>query len=1697
VLELEDRRLLATLLVTNTRASGAGSLASAINTANKNKQANTIIFSGLTWNTPQTITGGRVSGNTYATGAGGGLLNYGTLTLTNCTVSGNSATEGGGLWNDGTAMLAGGTASGNSASFRGGGVYANAGTTSLYNTVVSGNSANYGGGLLNFATLLLKGCTVSGNSANDGGGLEIYSTAALTNCTISGNVASSNGGGINDYKATATLAGCTLSGNSAYDGGGAFNYGTNAKLTLTNCTVSGNNAESGGGIDNRTKATLTNCTVSGNSSTSGNGGGLENSSGTTTISNTIVAGNNATASGPDAYNPSSAPFTSTGHNLIGNTSGSTGWSTSDLTNTSALLASLGNYGGTTQTVGLFAGSPAINAGALTALASLSAAVNASATQFSVTSALPFAPGMLLSIDSEVVSVVSANFTANTLTVQRAVSGTTAAAHLNGAGLFLDTDQRGLARNVNGAVDIGAFEAQPALVPSYTVNTTSDEIDFSNSTTSLREAIASANAFPGHNVTFDSTVFGTAQTITLTGGQLTLSAPSGTETIIGPAAGVTINGNNASRVFEINPGVMASISGMTITGGKVSGYAYAIGSGGGLRVYGTLALNNCTISGNSATHGGALWNDGTATLTGCTISGNTATDNGGGIYTYAGTTSLYNSTVSGNHAHYGGGLINFATTVLKGCTVSGNSARYGGGLWTDMLATLTGCAVSSNVTSINGGGINNYYYGTANLTNCTVSGNSAQNGGGLMNYATATLTGCTVSGNSARNGGGVWNNTTATLTSSTLYGNSATNYGGGLWNNATATLANCTVSGNSAQNGGGGLWSNGSPTPTTNVGNTIVAGNTGTTNGPDASGIFVSKDHNLIGESDGSQGWSTASPYFDQLGSIAKPTVALLAHLGNYGGPTPTLALLPGSPAIDAGLTTGAPASDQRGEGRVNAVDIGAFESQGFTIAATSGSGQSTKISTQFSAPLVATVTATNPSEPVVGGMVTFNAPLVLQSANITGSPATIGITGTASVTATANALSGSYTVTATATGVTPPAAFSLSNGLTSVAGVVVGTTLQNSTYGQSVSFTVTINPPSGGPTPTGTAQFVVDGSNFGSPVTLSGGQATSPAISNLSATTHTVSANYSGDSNYAPAVSGNFTQTVTKAHLAVVPDNLNRPVAQTNPTLTVHFTGFQLGENATSANITGSPNLTTTATTASPIGTYPITVTSAASLSAANYDFPATSFGTGTLTVTQGTVAGVVVGTTLQNSTYGQSLSFTVSVNPPSGGPTPTGAVQFVVDGTNLGSPVILSGGQATSIAVSNLSATAHTVSANYSADSNYAAASGSFTQTVTKAHLTVTADDKAMLDGGPLPSLTATITGFVNSDTVAVVSGAAALSTTATASSHVGMYPINVAVGTLTATNYDFPAANLIAGTLTVNPTVPAPVNPSVEVSVAGGVYNGSAFAASATITPNDGPPNNALQGVGITLTYYAGTGTGGTKLGSTPPTNAGTYTVVAAFPGSADASASASAPVTFTIAPATPSVALSSSGSSAVYGQPVTVTATLTTAAGTPGGSIGFLDGSTLLATVPLGSGQAQATLTLPQMTIGNHSITAVYSGSPDFQGATSGPASESIAKAPTQLVLVPNPVLKGKKVISLNLTATVAPMAPGAGVPSGTLALELMLKQGKKTKTVLLGMPGLNQGKATIALKPSQVLKKTITVIYNGDPDFQSTKVAQTLQ
>ena len=215
-----------------------------------------------------TITGGKANGSGFITvngediykNYGGGMCNRGSSpTLTNVTISDNSATTvGGGMVNnDSSPKLTNVTISGNSVTgggSSGGGMYniTNSSPT-LTNVIISGNSAtNNGGGMCNSNTSspTLTNVTISGNSANNGGGMYngAFSSPTLTNVTISGNSATNNGGGMcNSNTSSPTLTNVTISGNSATDGGGMYNGGFSSP-TLTNVTISGNTANNGGGM---------------------------------------------------------------------------------------------------------------------------------------------------------------------------------------------------------------------------------------------------------------------------------------------------------------------------------------------------------------------------------------------------------------------------------------------------------------------------------------------------------------------------------------------------------------------------------------------------------------------------------------------------------------------------------------------------------------------------------------------------------------------------------------------------------------------------------------------------------------------------------------------------------------------------------------------------------------------------------------------------------------------------------------------------------------------------------------------------------------------------------------------------------------------------------------------------------------------------------------------------------------------------------------------------------------------------------------------------------------------------------------------------------------------------------------------------------------------------------------------------------
>ena len=267
---------------------------------------------------------------------------------------------------------------------------------------------------------------------------------------------------------------------------------------------------------------------------------------------------------------------------------------------------------------------------------------------------------------------------------------------------------------------------------------------------------------------------------------------------------------------------------------------------------------------------------------------------------------------------------------------------------------------------------------------------------------------------------------------------------------------------------------------------------------------------------------------------------------------------------------------------------------------------------------------------------------------------------------------------------------------------------------QSISITATLSPAVGNVLPTGTVTFYLD-SVAQSPITVSGGAAVW-TTSSLTLGSHTITAAYSGDSNFsaiAMSASPPLTQLVTSTtSVTVVTSNVN-PAS--------------LGQSvAFTATVTGSEATPTGTVTFSVDGTSetPVTLTNGT----ANYSTSSLTAGTHVIIATYNGGAGYTASTSsnfneivngigsttalvssLNPSTVGSSVTFTATVS--GTGATPTGAVTFSIDGT-AGSPITLVNGVATDT-TSSLASGSHTITASYSGDSTYAAGGAVLTQTV------------------------------------------------------------------------------------------------------------------------------------------------------------------------------------------------------------------------------------------------------------------------------------------------------------------------------------------------------------------------------------------------
>ena len=594
------------------------------------------------------------------------------------------------------------------------------------------------------------------------------------------------------------------------------------------------------------------------------------------------------------------------------------------------------------------------------------------------------------------------------------------------------------------------------------------------------------------------------------------------------------------------------------------------------------------------------------------------------------------------------------------------------------ATISNLTVQNGYAQDSGGAI--YNQGTLNVTNSTFSGNSASgSGGAIENVGTLTASYNTFSGNSAGvSGGAILNGGTLTLTSSTLSGNFAATSGGGIFDGTSGTLklANSIVDGN-------------------RLGAPIAPGQYNDFDDLGGSTTFTIANGNLGGNVIGNYNSTTA---------IAPSPAINLAPLSNYSGPAQTMVPLPSSPALCAGLPANVPTgmtADQRGLANSNAgypgysnsapcVDAGAVQTN-YSIAFTTQPPSSVHTDTNFAAALTlsesgSVFTATGSTLPLTlalssgSGTLSGTTPTIVQG--VASYQLQISSTTSSDALAATLALNSTTSLIATSSSfevqpASPSIQFSLSPATQSYgvafpsSAIAISANINGTALSGDYSYTYT-------PAGDTVAQLLIPGTTV------------------LPAGDYLITATIAASANYTTA-SLTASYTVDKATLTVQASDASMTYGTALPTLGGTVSGMVAGDAITAA-------YSTTATTSSPVGSYPITpALSDPNLRLANYSV--NSFVNGTLTISkassQATLSASAAAVLLKNS-----LTLTAKLVSSTTG-MPSGSVSFLDGTTSLGSSTLDASGTAT-LSVSTLAVGSHSITAAYAGDTNFTAITSS-----------------------------------------------------------------------------------------------------------------------------------------------------------------------------------------------------------------------------------------------------------------------------------------------------------------------------------------------------------------------------------------------------
>ncbi len=370
------------------------------------------------------------------------------------------------------------------------------------------------------------------------------------------------------------------------------------------------------------------------------------------------------------------------------------------------------------------------------------------------------------------------------------------------------------------------------------------------------------------------------------------------TLDGSGHQVTISGGDAVRVFYVFPGVTFAINHLTIARGQSTDGAGIFNQNGTVNATDAVFDSNRAVGpagssgwpGTAGTNaaGGAVVNSGGMNLINCSFTGNSAVGGAASPYNHSG----YPGYDGGSGI--GGAVWNAGLLTANGCTFAGNSATGGVGGNGGSSMPIPGAIGGPGGSGGDGAGGALFNSGVARLVNCTMAFNTgAGNAGGL--------------------GGGSYPYPPPTPPPPPGPNGSAGLGFGGIYDaSGQCYLTNCTLAFNSCTGstfGRGGIKTSGATMVNTLLAQNLPGGN--------CSGTITDLGHNLS---------SDTTCGFTHVGSMNN-TYATLGPLTNNGGPTATIALLPGCRAIDAGDSAAAPSFDQRGVTRPFglAADVGAYE----------------------------------------------------------------------------------------------------------------------------------------------------------------------------------------------------------------------------------------------------------------------------------------------------------------------------------------------------------------------------------------------------------------------------------------------------------------------------------------------------------------------------------------------------------------------------------------------------------------------------------------------------------------------------------------------------------------------------------------------------------------------------------------------------